>query len=144
MNLEQALLIATKAHKGQVDKGGSPYILHPLRVMFLCEKEEEKICALLHDVIEDTYVTLEDLRKEGFSEGIMEAVEALTRRDSESYDAFIDRLKYNAIASRVKLADLEDNMNLSRIANPREQDYQRIEKYKRAQKRILVAINGGV
>lgn len=134
--LEKAILIAVKAHKGQVDKGGSPYILHPLRVMFSLKDEKERICAVLHDVIEDTDITLDYLRNDGFSEEILLALDALTKRKNESYDQFIDRIIYNRLACHVKLADLNDNMNLERIENPSQKDFERIEKYRKAVDKI--------
>lgn len=87
--LDKAILIAAKAHEGQVDKGGQPYILHPLRVMFSRKTEIEKICAVLHDVIEDTDISLDYLRDQEFSEEILSALDALTRRDGETYDKYI-------------------------------------------------------
>jgi len=138
--LDKAILIATKSHQGQIDKAGQPYILHPLRMMFSRRNETERICAVLHDVIEDTDITLDYLRSEGFSEEILIALDALTRRDSETYDEFIDRIINNNIASYVKLADLCDNMDILRIKNPTEKDYERIEKYSKAAERILFAL----
>ena len=138
--LDKAILIATKSHQGQIDKAGQPYILHPLRVMFSRKNETERICAMLHDVIEDTDITLDCLRSEGFSEEILSALDALTRRDSETYDEFIDRIINNNIASHVKLADLCDNMDILRIKNPTKKDYERIEKYRKAAERILYAL----
>lgn len=135
--LEKAILIATNAHQGQMDKAGEPYILHPLRVMFSRRSETERICAVLHDVIEDTDITLDYLRNEGFSEQVLSILDALTRRSNESYDEFISRIIHNKIACHVKLADLCDNMDLSRIENPSQNDYQRIEKYRKAADRIL-------
>lgn len=139
--LEKAILIATNAHKGQVDKAGKPYILHPLRLMFSRQNETERICAVLHDVIEDTDITLDYLRDQGFSEEVLTALDALTRRNDESYDEFISRIINNKIACYVKLADLCDNMDLSRIENPSEKDYIRIEKYRKAKDRILDALD---
>ena len=98
--LDKAIAIAAKAHEGQVDKAGLPYILHPLRVMFARENEEERICAVLHDVIEDTNITLEDLRREGFSEEILFALACLTKLQGETYDAFIERVLQSPIAAR--------------------------------------------
>lgn len=138
--LDKAILIATKSHQGQIDKAGQPYILHPLRVMFSRKNETERICAVLHDVIEDTDITLDYLRREGVSEEILIALDALTRRDSETYDEFIDRIINNNIASHVKLADLCDNMDILRIKNPTKKDYERIEKYSKAAERILFAL----
>ena len=138
--LDKAILIATKSHQGQIDKAEQPYILHPLRVMFSRKNETERICAVLHDVIEDTDITLDYLRSEGFSEEILIALDALTRRKSETYDKFIDRIINNNIASHVKLADLCDNMDILRIKNPTKKDYERIEKYRKATERILFAL----
>jgi hypothetical protein len=139
--LEKAILIATNAHQGQVDKAGKPYILHPLRLMFSRQNETERICAVLHDVIEDTDITLDYLRNQGFSEEVLAALDALTRRSNESYDEFISRIINNKIACYVKLADLCDNMDLSRIESPSKNDYERIEKYRRAKDRILDALD---
>lgn len=140
MLLNKAIEIAAKAHAGQVDKGGHPYILHPLRVMLNCQGEAAQICGILHDVIEDTEITPEFLLNEGFGPEIIEALDCLTKRDGESYDAFIGRVLANKIACHVKLADLSDNMNLARIANPSEKDRARIEKYKAAANRISEAL----
>lgn len=138
--LNKAIVIAAKAHDGQIDKGGNPYILHPLRVMINCESESEKICAVLHDVIEDTNITFEDLKSRGFSDEIVTALDCLTKREGESYDNFISRVLSNELACRVKLADLIDNMDLTRIQNPSEEDEARIQKYKLAADRISDAL----
>lgn len=138
--LEKAVKLAEKAHAGQVDKGGQPYILHPKRVMERCRTEEERITAILHDVMEDTPYTLDDLRKEGFSEEILEALLCLTHRAEEAYMAYIARVCENPLAVRVKYADLEDNMDLRRIPEPTEQDFARLEKYKAAKARIEEAL----
>jgi len=141
--LNKAIEIAAKAHSGQVDKGGNSYILHPLRVMQnFCESESEatKICAVLHDVVEDTDITLDDLRAEGFSEEIITALDCLTKRDGESYDEFISRILTNEIACRVKNGDLADNMDLTRIPNPTEKDKERVKKYRDAADRIMDAL----
>ena len=137
MNLERAIEIAVTAHKGQVDKSGAPYILHPLRVMMSLETEEERIVAVLHDVVEDCEEwPLERLRAEGLPEGLATALESVTRNDGETYMEFIERSKTNAIGRRVKVADLRDNMDLSRIENPTDQDYRRTKKYRRALARL--------
>lgn len=135
--LGKAIEIAARAHKGQADKAGEPYILHPLRVMLAGENELEQICGVLHDVIEDSAVTFDDLRKEGFSERVIAVLDCLTRRDAESYDEFINRILKNETACRVKLKDLKDNLNLGRILNPDSRDFERIEKYRKAEKYIL-------
>ena len=118
--LEKALILAAKAHTGQVDKGGAPYILHPIRVMLACEGEKEKIVALLHDTLEDTALTAADLRCAGFSEEIVQAVCCLTRGQKEDYMDYIARICENALAARVKYADLQDNLDIRRIPNPTE------------------------
>lgn len=130
--LERAIAIAAMAHEGQVDKAGMPYVLHPLRMMLRVDTPEARMTAVLHDVVEDTAVTLDQLRAEGFPEAVVDAVEVLTKRDGEDYDAFIRRVAPNSIARKVKLADLRDNADLSRIAQPTEKDRQRMEKYQRA------------
>lgn len=125
--LNKAIQIAVKAHEGQVDKGGNPYILHSLRVMLSCNSEIERICAVLHDVVEDTPVTFEDIREQGFSDEIVNALDCLTRHKGESYDDFIRRVLKNKIACSVKLADLADNMDLTRISSPTDKDERRIK-----------------
>lgn len=138
--LEDALLIAVKGHKGKRDKAGEPYILHPLRVMIQMDSEEEKIVAILHDVIEDTSCSIEDLRRSGYKEEILEALDAVTRREKESYPRFIKRASKNPLARRVKKADLEDNMNLSRLKELTQRDLKRTLKYHRALNFINTAI----
>ncbi|MFJ4192732.1 HD domain-containing protein [Pseudomonas sp. NPDC089534] len=130
--LERAIAIAATAHAGQVDKGGAPYILHPLKVMLRMSSLEERIVAVLHDVVEDCDVSLDDLRKEGFSETVLTAIESVTKVAGESYEDFIERVALNPIGRAVKLADLEENSDLSRIASPGWEDLERIEKYRRA------------
>lgn len=138
--LEKAVKIAEKAHAGQMDKGGHPYILHPKRVMENCQTTEEKITAILHDVLEDTEITAEDLRKAGFLEEILAALLCLTHREGEGYMAYIERVCENPLAARVKLADLQDNMDLSRIPDPTEKDLARLKKYKKAKARVEEAL----
>jgi (p)ppGpp synthase/HD superfamily hydrolase len=131
-SIEKALQIACRAHEGQKDKNGQPYILHPLRVMNAVEDEPAKIVAVLHDVIEDTSVTFKDLRREGFDEVVLAAVECLTHRKGEPYADYVVRCKGNVIARRVKLADLEDNARPSRaLLRPDriEPDIARLRKY---------------
>ncbi len=134
--LEKAIVLAATAHAGQRDKAGAPYILHPLRVMLRMRSEEERIVALLHDVVEDTDWTFDRLYAEGFERQVVEAIDSVTKREGEAYDDFVDRVGRNAIGRRVKLADLEDNADVSRIAQPTEKDHQRIEKYRSAMKRL--------
>jgi hypothetical protein len=132
VSLERAIQLAAEAHAGQVDKADQPYILHVLRVMLRLEGENERVAAALHDLLEDTSVTAEDLRAEGFAPEVIAAVQALTKREGETYEDFIRRVSTNPIAARVKLADLADNMDLTRIASPTERDRARTEKYHQA------------
>ncbi len=136
--LESAIAIAVRAHAGQADKSGQPYILHPLRVMFRCQTDEQRIVAVLHDVIEDTSVTADDLRSQGFSEAILAALDCVTKRDGESYEAFVERAAANPIARQVKLADLEDNMDLRRLgaADLGQRETDRLSRYIRAWHRL--------
>lgn len=125
-------MIAVKVHAGQQDKAGATYILHPLRVMMKMNNPREMITAVLHDVIEDTACTFETLRQEGFSDNIISALDHLTRRKDEKYEAFIERVKKNELASAIKLADLEDNVNTDRLGQLTEKDRARLEKYRKA------------
>ena len=131
--LERAIVIAAEAHAGITDKGGAPYILHPLRMMMDLTSAEERIVAVIHDVCEDCPGwTFERLRGEGFSEEILAALDSVTKREGETYEEFALRAAVNPIGRRVKLADLRDNSDLSRITNPTVKDHQRIAKYARA------------
>ena len=130
--LARAIAIAAQAHEGQVDKAGDPYILHPLRMMFSLESEDEKIAAILHDVVEDTPWTFKQLRGEGFEEAVLTALKHLTKRRGEDYMGFVKRAARNPIARRVKIADLEDNMCLTRMGVVRAKDLKRVERYHRA------------
>jgi (p)ppGpp synthase/HD superfamily hydrolase len=130
--LARAIAIAAQAHLDQRDKAGAPYILHPIRMMLRMQSETEMIVAVLHDLIEDTDWTLEALRAEGFTEEILSAINCLTRREHETYEAFIERARTNEIARNVKLADLEDNMDLRRISTLAEPDIERLKKYHRS------------
>jgi len=130
--LERAIAIAAEAHAGQVDKAGAPYILHPLRVMLRVQTEAERMAAVLHDVVEDTPWTLEALAAEGFAPEVLAAVDALTRRVGESYEVFVARAGADAVGRAVKLADLAENMDLTRLAAPTARDHERLERYRRA------------
>lgn len=127
--LERAIAIAAAAHAGQIDKAGQPYILHPLRVMLRVTTPEERMAAVLHDVVEDTAVTLEQLEAEGFAPEVVAAVDALTKRPGETRLEAAGRAKSNPIALVVKLADNTENMDLSRIAEPSERDHARVREY---------------
>jgi (p)ppGpp synthase/HD superfamily hydrolase len=130
--LEHAIELAVAAHHGQLDKSGAPYILHPLRVMFRMTSEAERMAAVLHDVVEDTDWSLDGLLAEGFPAEVVEAVDCLTRREGEPYDDFVARAAANPIARRVKLADLEDNMDVRRILTWSAKDGERMERYQKA------------
>lgn len=135
--LEKALTIATKAHEGQKDRGGNDYIGHPNRVSERCQTDDERIVALLHDTIEDTKITAEYLLDQGFPERIVDAIVALSRREDEAYESYVDRAAVNPIAKEVKKADLCDYMDVSRLNYPLIQDdLQRLNKYLKAFKRL--------
>ena len=127
--LEDAILLAAQAHRGQTEKAGNPYILHPLRVMFRLESDDDRIVGVLHDVIEDTPYTLKDLRTMGYPEPLLQALDCLTRRETETYEEFITRVRKDPLASRVKLADLEDNMDIRRLPVIADKDAERLKKY---------------
>lgn len=130
--LEDAIALAVGAHRGQVDKGGMPYILHPLGVMLRMRTETEMIVGVLHDVVEDTEYTLDALRALGYPEGVLVALDHVTRRDVESYDEFVRRAGEDPVARRVKIADLEDNMDVRRIEELTDKDVERLRRYQRA------------
>ncbi len=111
----KAMCLAYNAHHGQLDKGGAPYINHPFHVAESMHTESETVAALLHDVVEDTPITLSDLKKEGFPAEAIEAVRLLTKQDGIPYDVYIQRVKENPIARAVKIADIQHNMDLSRV-----------------------------
>jgi (p)ppGpp synthase/HD superfamily hydrolase len=142
--LEAAIALAVEAHRGQVDKSGKPYILHPLRVMFRCQTDLERAVAVLHDVVEDTGRTFDDLRAMGFSAEVIAAVDCVTKRDGEGYEAFVERAAANPIARAVKVADLEDNMDLRRlgVAELSAKDVARLERYVRAWNRLMGDVSG--
>lgn len=133
MNLDTAIKLATDAHAGQVDKSGEPYILHPLRVMLSMKTDEERIVAVLHDVVEDSPWSCDDLYwQHGFKPEIVRAVAALTRGKNEDYFDFIRRLAPNPIARSVKIADIRDNLDPSRGLPSDPTATERVEKYRRA------------
>ena len=132
-NLERAIAIAAEAHSGQHDKAGAPYILHPLRVMLCLASNDERVVGVLHDVCEDCPGwTFDRLRSEGFGEQVLKALDSVTKRDGETYENFVRRAADDPIGRAVKLADLQDNCDLSRIGNPSEHDVARVEKYRKA------------
>ena len=151
MNLENAIKVAVAAHAGQVDKGGSPYILHPLRVMLSLNTEEQRIVSVLHDVVEDCAGwSWERLEAEGFSEEIIQALKSVSKTPEEEaeyrslpeaqkldhYLQFIERAKANKIGRQVKAADIQDNLDISRIDDITQKDIHRLNRYKAALKLI--------
>lgn len=136
-SLEDAIILAAQAHAGQVDKAGQPYVLHPLRVMLGVTDPTARVVAVLHDVVEDTDVTLDDLRRGGFPPDVVDAVDLVTRRDDESYEQFIERLAPDPIARAVKLADLADNMDPARLPTITERTRERLDRYRKARARLL-------
>jgi (p)ppGpp synthase/HD superfamily hydrolase len=130
--LERAISIAVEAHRGQKDKNGKPYILHPISVMGKVDTESEKIVAVLHDVVEDTDWTFDDLKKEGFPQEIIDALDGVTKREGEEYEDFVNRSAKNPISRRIKLADLEDNMDVRRMLVTTDKDLARLRKYREA------------
>ncbi len=135
--LQRALEIAMQAHEGQADKSGRPYIEHSLRVMAMGRCDEERIVGILHDVVEDSSWTLQMLKAEGFSDDILEAVDAVTRRPDETYERFIGRVARNPMAAAVKLNDLTDNMDIRRLPYLSDKDVKRLKRYLRAYKRLM-------
>jgi (p)ppGpp synthase/HD superfamily hydrolase len=130
---EKAYEIAIKAHRGQVDKGGNPYIEHVLRVADSFEHGTKvRIVALLLDVVEDTDYTIEDIVEEGFDDDIIAAVRVITKAEETEYMSYIEQVALCKLASMVKMTDLKDNMDLTRIKEPTEKDYKRVERYQKA------------
>lgn len=135
--LDRAKAIATSAHEGQVDKAGKPYIEHPMRVMNMGKTVEEKIAGVLHDVVEDSDWTFEMLEKEGIPKDVMDALRCVTKlSEDEDYNHFIERVKTNPLAVKVKLNDLKDNMDITRLGEVAEKDLGRLNKYIRAYRQL--------
>jgi len=111
-SLAHTMAFAEECHRGHVDKSGVMYVLHSLRVMRQMDSETEKIVGVLHDVVEDSPITLQDLRQKGYSQEIIDAIDCLTKREEESYEDFIERCKQNPLALKVKIAGLEDNVDI--------------------------------
>ena len=135
--LRHAINIAIKAHDKQLDRNGKPYITHPFRVMESGQTLEEKIVGILHDVIEDTHLTLSDLSAEGFDNVIIDAVDALSKMENEEYDHYIARVEKNNLAVRVKLNDLTDNMDVRRLDEITDDDIVRMRKYIKAYNQLI-------
>ena len=132
--LGKAIALAAKAHEDQTDRGDHAYILHPLRMMMRLRTDDDELMAIavLHDVIEDSDWTLADLVKAGFSDRVIEGVNALTRITNETYDHFIKRCALNKDEKLVKREDLRDNSDITRLKGLRQKDFERLEKYSRA------------
>ena len=130
--LEAAIALACDSHRGQTDKAGQPYILHPLRLMLSFASIDEQTVAVLHDVVEDTSITLDRLRELGFDARVVAAIDALTRRQGEAYDDFINRVAADPLATRIKIRDLQDNLDVSRLPSLGDQELRRVAKYHRA------------
>lgn len=126
---DHALQIAIRAHEGQKDKSEREYVMHPIRVAERCKDPRAKIVALLHDTIEDTDVTADYLRSEGFPKEIINAVLSVTKQEGENYEDFVCRVAKNAIGREVKIADLEDNMDIRRLIEIKDEDVARLRKY---------------
>ena len=143
--LAKMLLIATNAHAGQFDKGGTPYILHPLKVMHYLKTDDEELqcIALGHDVIEDTDVTYKDLREAGISERVIAGIDALTKRLGETYEDYKERVYANRDAMKVKLCDLRHNTDIRRLKGVREKDLERMAKYQRFYLEIQTKLQEG-
>ena len=139
--ITKAIKIAQEAHHGQKDKAGRPYIGHLLRVMQSGNTEDERICGVLHDLVEDTTWTFDDLMEEGFPKHIIEALKCLTKQKNENYDQFIDRVIKNPLASHVKLNDLKDNMDIRRLEKISENDRERLNKYLKAYRKLQSHLN---
>ena len=129
---KQAMKLCFEAHKNQKDKSGMPYVFHPFHLAEQMTDELTTVSALLHDVVEDTGYTFEDLRNMGYPEKVLEALMLLTHDDATPYLAYVERLKENPIASAVKLADLRHNSDLSRLDHVDQKALDRVEKYKKA------------
>ena len=140
VSIEQAIAFAATKHMGQVDKANAPYILHPLRVMMNVSTIQQKIVAVLHDVLEDTNTTVDELYELGCDNDIVEAILALTKLKGESRTEAAKRTLQNPIARVVKIADITDNMDLSRIPSPTAKDFERMEQYQQV-RAILLAHN---
>ena len=130
--LDTAVIIAAQAHQGQKDRYGVNYILHPLRVMLRFESETEMIVAILHDVIEKTEWTLKKLREQGFNDTVLKAVNLLTRQDEQPYMEYIEKLRGNRIARKVKIADIEDNMNPRRMGTLSDENLEKLARLHKA------------
>lgn len=139
-SMTEAFEISLSAHRGQRDKGGEAYVAHPVRVMKQVENHKTKIVALLHDVIEDSQYQAKDLHCD-FSDDVVSAVECLTKNSDQSYPEYIEKISENEIARKVKIADLRDNLDLERLEELNEDDFQRIQKYHKSLQTLKKQMN---
>jgi (p)ppGpp synthase/HD superfamily hydrolase len=138
MSIENAIIAASFYHRGQKDKTGQPYIYHPIRVMLNCQTEEEKIVGIMHDIVEDTDITLEKLAASGFNLKIVNAIDAISKRNGETRKEYITRCKQNELAKSVKFADITDNMSPLRQMHLDTKTQERLtKKYKEGLKLLL-------
>lgn len=140
--LSKAIMIAARAHVDQVDKGGHPYILHPLRVMKSVDGYETQQIAVLHDTVEDCpEITLNYLRQEGFTERVISGIACMTKIKGEPYEDYLCRVETNVDSIRVKLADLKDNSDITRLKGITDKDFERMKKYHKAFLRLNAKLN---
>jgi (p)ppGpp synthase/HD superfamily hydrolase len=135
--IEKALKLILEHHAGQTDRAGKPYVLHPITVMTYVDTDEEKVVALLHDIVEDTDVNVY-LLKRIFGDTVAEAVDLLTHRDEDSYTEYVQRLAHHTVARHVKMADLKHNMDITRIPEPKQRDFDRVRKYEKKLRYLTV------
>ncbi len=135
--IKQAIELCYNYHKGQVDKAGKPYFLHPMTVALNCNNDDEKVVALLHDILEDTEITVEELIEKGIPERLCRSIVVITKKENDSYEKYVDRVAKDPIAIAVKIKDLEHNMDVSRLQDPTQKDYDRIEKYRKVHSKLL-------
>ena len=135
--LDKAISIAVDSHSGQVNDQSEPYVLHPRRMMFMAVTIEEKIIAVLHDVIEKTTIDLEYLRSAGFSDRIVLAIDALSRRPQESYDSYIDRVRENKLATKIKIIDLDDKISSLNLGESKNIESDKFLKYQKARESLI-------
>ena len=129
---KKALALCYEAHKEQTDKSGLPYVFHPFHLAEQMIDEDTTVVALLHDVVEDTEYTIEDLKNMGFNQKVIEAISLMTHDEKIPYEEYVLKLKENSIARTVKIADLKHNSDLTRLNSITEKDLKRAEKYKKA------------
>jgi (p)ppGpp synthase/HD superfamily hydrolase len=143
--LNTMLVLATNRHSGQFDRGGNPYILHPLKVMHYLKSDDEELncIAIGHDIVEDTPTPFSELKALGFTPRVIDGIRALTKNVGETYDEYKERVKANPDARKVKMADLRHNSDIRRLKGVTEKDLARIEKYHRFYVELQILENQG-